>query len=411
MNILYIANARLPTEKAHGYQICQMCQAFTDNGASLLLLHPKRRNPLERQGPVDIVDYYGLRRTIDHQSLGSLDFFQAALRSPLFQQKLDWVAHVIQASTFVLSAWRHTRAIHRAEGGNGVIYTRDLPLVRLLRAGIPKNLRERVFVEVHTLSEKEDRRRRQARALSECAGVICTTEVMKRQLIDLGVPGDRLMVAPDAVDFDTFDSDLTRDAARENVGFPKDRLMAVFVGRFHTMGMEKGIPEIIEAAKHLVKEFPTLDFLFVGGPLDRVGPYEALIADLGLPRERFVFVDRQPVRRVPYYLKASDILLMPHPRTLFYEKYVSPLKLFEYMTARRPIIASSLPAIEEILADGRNALLSPPGDVSAIAENIRRALTDKKLADDLSAQAYQDVRAYGWPARAKSILEFIDARL
>lgn len=41
MRLLYLANARLPTEKAHGYQICKMCEAFARTGAEITLMYPQ----------------------------------------------------------------------------------------------------------------------------------------------------------------------------------------------------------------------------------------------------------------------------------------------------------------------------------------------------------------------------------
>ena len=68
---------------------------------------------------------------------------------------------------------------------------------------------------------------------------------------------------------------------------------------------------------------------------------------------------------------------MPHPNRVLY-KHVSPLKMFEYMTSGRPIIASKLNAIEEILEDGRSAYLSKAGDAVDIARAIHEALLDSK---------------------------------
>src|SRR5690606_26358643 len=119
--------------------------------------------------------------------------------------------------------------------------------------------------------------------------------------------------------------------------------IASFVGKFHTNGNEKGIPEIIRAAVELVPAFLDRRFLLVGGPDDRIQTYQVLVREFGLPAERFLFRGKQPVTDVPYYLKASDVLMMPHPWSHFYAYHVSPLKLFEYMSSGRPIVASFLP--------------------------------------------------------------------
>jgi glycosyltransferase involved in cell wall biosynthesis len=87
--------------------------------------------------------------------------------------------------------------------------------------------------------------------------------------------------------------------------------------------------------------------------------------------------------------------------------YTSPLKLFEYMAAGVPVVASDLPALREVLRDGENAVLVAPDDPGALAQGIRRVLEDKPLADRLAAQARRDAQAHTWTARAQAILEFI----
>ncbi len=171
--------------------------------------------------------------------------------------------------------------------------------------------------------------------------------------------------------------------------------------------MEKGIPEIIESAKYLVKEFPKIRFYFVGGPLGREKKYRNIIDEIHLPQEMFVFLGKQPVKEVPYWLKASDILLMPHPKNIFYSYYVSPLKMFEYMASKRPIVGSKLPAIEEILTDGKNALLGKPGEPRSIEAHIRKLLLNRSLREELSDQAFRDVQEYTWEKRVTRIVEHL----
>jgi glycosyltransferase involved in cell wall biosynthesis len=85
-------------------------------------------------------------------------------------------------------------------------------------------------------------------------------------------------------------------------------------------------------------------------------------------------------------------------------EFTSPIKLFEYMASRRPIVATSLPSIKEILKDGSNALLVGPDDVDLLVKGIKRVLEDHALAEKLAAQAGSDVKKYTWEKRVKRIL-------
>jgi glycosyltransferase involved in cell wall biosynthesis len=81
----------------------------------------------------------------------------------------------------------------------------------------------------------------------------------------------------------------------------------------------------------------------------------------------------------------------------------SPLKLFEYMAAGKAIVASSLPAIREVLADEVNALLVAPGDPDALAAGIRRLADNPELRDALAGAARTAVAEYSWVRRAERL--------
>jgi glycosyltransferase involved in cell wall biosynthesis len=87
------------------------------------------------------------------------------------------------------------------------------------------------------------------------------------------------------------------------------------------------------------------------------------------------------------------------------------LKLFEAMAAGRPLVASDLPSIGEVLTHDVNALLVPPNDPKALASAIRRLSTDRELRARLAQQAGSDVRQYSWDERGRKLAELIDQTL
>ncbi|MHB0684509.1 glycosyltransferase, partial [Roseomonas mucosa] len=118
-----------------------------------------------------------------------------------------------------------------------------------------------------------------------------------------------------------------------------------------------------------------------------------------------------PHARVPACLARFDLLLAPPSPSVASAagreigRWMSPLKLFEYMAAGKPILASDIPALREILADGGTALLLPPGDVAAWAAAARALLADPARAAALGARARAVLlETYTWDARAARIL-------
>jgi glycosyltransferase involved in cell wall biosynthesis len=171
------------------------------------------------------------------------------------------------------------------------------------------------------------------------------------------------------------------------------------------MNMEKGIPELVQAIAHLPSsngKGPLL--LCVGGPMDVVPGYLEIARQHDVPQLNLRFVDRVPNREVPFWILACDLVTIPWGWTEFSAYYTSPMKLFEYLAAGTPIIASDLPSIREVLRHGENAWLVEPGDAHALARGIAHLLRNDALKTKISAGAQRSVAKYAWRARAASIL-------
>ena len=88
--LVYLANARLPTEKAHGYQICKMCEAFVQNRVEVVSMHPERWQPNPHLRGQSIFDYYGIKRNFAERTLPNWDvvvlnrFISDRFFSPIF---------------------------------------------------------------------------------------------------------------------------------------------------------------------------------------------------------------------------------------------------------------------------------------------------------------------------------------
>jgi glycosyltransferase involved in cell wall biosynthesis len=149
--------------------------------------------------------------------------------------------------------------------------------------------------------------------------------------------------------------------------------------------------------------------LCVGGPLEAVPAYREIGRATALPPERLAFHDRVPNRDVPAWIRACDVVTIPSPRTEFFSYCTSPMKLFEYMAAGAPIVATDLPAIREVLRHGDNALLAAPGNPAAFADALHVLLDDRACAARLAARARADVERFTWQHRAAALLAACEA--
>jgi glycosyltransferase involved in cell wall biosynthesis len=129
---------------------------------------------------------------------------------------------------------------------------------------------------------------------------------------------------------------------------------------------------------------------------------------------RVTFAGQVEPPRVAALLRQADVLVLPNTPGRVSAAYTSPLKLFEYMASGRPIVASDLPALREVLRPDVNAVLVEAGSAEALAAGLSRVIGDAALASRLAAQARDDVRAWTWDKRAERIetlLESVTGRL
>jgi len=387
MKLLYLANIRLPTEKAHGLQIMQNCEAFADAGAQVTLWVARRWNTPELRGRDPFV-HYGVQRNFHLRRSPCLDLL------PLVPNNTGVIARVIfalQLLTFTLAALigvLFTRCDR--------VYSRD-PFVLLI---VSPFKRGRLVYEAHSAAHSRFGRAIQ-RYVVRRAHVFATTRALADALIALGAQANKTHVAHDGVKRERFETISTIEDARRDFGWSNDLFIVGYVGRLQTLAMDKGVGTLIDA----LKSVDGAALALVGGPDDMVAVYRERWQALGVPDDHFLYAGQVSPDDVPCYLAAFDVCAMPFPFTQHFAYYASPIKLFEYMAAGRAIVASDLPGVREVVTDGGNALLVPPGDSSALTAALIRLRDDPSLRDALGANARQLVMSrYTWEARAKAIL-------
>ena len=115
-------------------------------------------------------------------------------------------------------------------------------------------------------------------------------------------------------------------------------------------------------------------------------------------------------------MRCMDILLMPYQKKVSIgtksddtAKWMSPMKMFEYMASGLPIISSDLPVLREVLDDMRNAILVSPTDPQEWCYALDRLVDNIDLAQSIGKQAYNDYKEkYTWGVRARKILDLVN---
>ncbi len=391
--LLYIANARLPTEKAHGLQIMKMCQAFARCGAEVELVVPFRVQTARMRPVRDLWRYYGIRERFGLARLPSLDvlFFGRYLPGRLFYLPFYAQALTFSACAVLYNLWRRSQ----------VLYSRDWQFFLLW---LPwRWLKRRALIlEEHKFPGHSGWGARLHLAVSRRVDrLVVITRGLKELYVAAGIPAEQVLVAPDGVDLAQFDPPIERTEARRRLGLPVEDKVVCYTGHLFEW---KGVYVLVDAALHL----PDALFLIVGGMAEDRERLWTYVAERAIENVRLVA--HVPPIEVPAYLFAADVLALPNSaREAISREYTSPLKMFEYMASGTPIVATDLPSVQEMLRHGENAVLVAPDDPAALAKGIRLVLETLGLGQRLAAQAHHDVAAWTWEQRAANILAFVGA--
>ncbi len=212
----------------------------------------------------------------------------------------------------------------------------------------------------------------------------------------------KTLVVSDAVNLSIFDINISKEEARKKLNLPLDKKIIGYCGRFRTMDMEKGILEVLKALKMLDSN---ILFVAMGGKPKHVEYYKEQAKLLGVgSKTKFVGNYTQDI--VALYQKAFDILLMPFPNSHHYRYYMSPMKMFEYMASKRPIISTDLPSVREIL-NKNNAFLIKSENREDLVKAVKNLLQNEEISKRISQKAYEDVKQHTWEKRVEKILNFI----
>jgi glycosyltransferase involved in cell wall biosynthesis len=371
MKLIYIANARIPTEKAHGVHIIKMCEALASTGFDVQLLLPRRKTPIT----ADPYEYYGAAHSFSIVRLPTLDW--------LFLGKLGYLIQLLSFTACV--AFYCNR--HNAE--DTIIYSRGeiaALLAFLMRPSF------KLFWETHILP---GRLYLYHKLLRQAVGIITVTTYYHQELQHLfPFVAEKLFLIPDGVDSVLFANHISKDEARKKLDIASDGRIVVYTG---SDAAWKGLGTLKEAAALLAPKGITV--IFVG----KITPSPKI------KKENFIGV--RPYHEIPLWLSAADVVVLTGTkRSMISERYTSPMKLFEYMASDRPIVVSDVPSFRDILNED-SAYFVAPDDAVAMAQGIESVLHNPDIAKTRAARALSESKRYTWSARARLLRSFMYQRI
>ena len=364
MRIAAIAGSTVPSDTANSLQVMKACQALVQIGHDVTLLVPGSRNTT-----VDLKQHYGLQTDFPIEWLSSSS-------RRIFTWDSVRRARALKAD--VIYSWFPQSAVFGLLRGMPVVFE-----IHIQPSGFFGPVWHRLFATI--------RGRKRLASITRAL-----VNILERDF-HMRFSGDEVVIAPNGVDLERFDSLPDPETARRETGL-REGPTVMCTGHLYA---GRGADLFLALAKSL----PQVRFVWVGGRPEDIANWK-----LRVESDNVTFTGFIPNRDLPLYQAAADILLMPYSRSIMGSSgfadsasVASPMKMFEYMAAGRAIVSSDLPVVREVLNE-KNAVFCKAGETGDWRLVIESLLNDDRRRLELGERARGDAQGYTWVARAQRIM-------
>ena len=382
MKIVYITNARLPTEKAHGVQIIKMIEALSSLNNEVVLISPNRiQNEISHK--TSVFDFYNVEKIFEHNLINFMDPYKYRSLMPKFFYRFF--------SFLVNLLWGIKSAkIGSKLNGDFYIFRDNTPFSYLFCAIFSK----KCVIEFHDIPPFLSRLIFKL-GLMISGKTVCfaVTNKLSEDLFH------KFGKVKNLKKIDTLHDGVDLIKFKNNRIIENSTPLLTYCG---SLSKSKGIDLIINSAKYI----NNVEFLIIGGLKVDVDHYKEIANDNGV--KNINFIGQVNYSDVPNLLNKSDILLLPSSaKNIKSRNYTSAMKLFEYMSIGKPIIASNIPSNTEILENNLNCLLFEPDNPKSMVEKINTLIKDKELNKKITKNSSKLAIKYSWTERSKKMIKRI----
>jgi len=237
--------------------------------------------------------------------------------------------------------------------------------------------------------------------------IVCVTEGLKNIISERYlISEDGFFVVPNGTNPGIMRS-LDQKECREKLGLPPEKRYVGFVGTFTS---HQGLEHLVECAKLIVGKYPELIFLIVGdGPMRK--KLEEQIQKRGLS-SFFILPGGVSQEKVVYYINSMDICVAPFTRMRNERIGLSSLKIYDYMACNKPIVASDIPGVGELLREHNLGIPVPPDNTQELANAIISILSSGEHISKYGQEGRRVIlEKFDWEITAKKIKQICDKAL
>lgn len=370
MRIAVITTSQVPSISANSIQVMKVCQSYCQLGHDVTLIIPGTKTV----GWDEISTNFGIQTKFDIKYIPTLKVFR----------RYDFTL-----MTALIIFFNHFDLVHTW-----------LPQI----ANIAGILGKPYFIELHGMPTGKigPKLYKDIIFSKHKKRFLCITyalKVMYENQYNFKFKDSEIQIAPNGVVLEPYNNGQEISEIRNNLGI-ENRFTVVYTGHLY---QGRGMDLLVRLAQAL----PNIQFLWVGGKDDEVNRWREFILENGI--KNIVLTGFVGNKKIPAYQLSGDILVMPYENTISGSSggnsvdFCSPMKMFEYMAAGKPIITSDLPILHEVLNE-KNAIFCEYNNIDQWVVAINLIKENPDLGRRLGKQARMDVEKYSWIERAKKSL-------
>lgn len=358
--IIYIHNSNFETHNANQIQVTQFCNSLILNKIKVdLIIIGKKSSKIKKK--YDISDKINLKlvKSSKKYYINTIKLFFEYLKN-------------------------HNK--------KSIVYTRDLVLAILIKKIFRKTI---VIYEIHEVLENKIWKILIKKAEKILNLIISVNKGIKKDLKIIGLKCNNTKVIVNGVKLEKFDLKIDKMKTREKLNLNKVKNLVTYIGGFEDW---KGYKTLLKASELIQNK--NIEIVMIGGEKDKIK----------ILKKKYKKVNFQGIKKsseIPTYLKAFDIAILPNiPINKNSTYYTCPIKLFEYLASKTPIIASDLPSIRNIV-NNKQVEFFKPNDEKELALKIEKLVHDKEKIEMLQNSGFEKVKGYTIDKKINKIFELL----
>ena len=382
MKLFVITSARIPGEKAESIAILKNCEALKEQDCNIELLAPKRKDKTKNNKMED----YGILTKFSIHWLFTISLLNLS-KNMLFQK----FAFVLMVTFFAIFS---IIQIKKDKDAEKFVLIRE-PFLAKIFVVFKKLLNCHLIYELHQLPRTNESKT----FFEKFDAIIIISDYLRMSVESLGIDSEKIFYVHTG-----YDKKLFLDLDEQNISVIRNKLKIkneILITYTGSLAEWKSTNFILEASKFFRKD---VKFVIVGGSIEEINKFRKKYDD-----KKISFHGRVPHKMIPYYLHASDILVMYTPPIDKIKGLSSfaPLKLLEYMAAGKPILAPELPWIKDVIKNMKNGILFDPNSPKDLAEKIDFIIDNTDIMKKISKDAKKDAENYTLEKRVNLIIKII----